>query len=133
MRVCLDTNVLVSGIFWKGVPGRILDAWVEKHFELLTSPSILVEYQRVMKRLVSPKDDTELIDTWMTALIEHSIMVLTPDPPRSWSRDKNDDQFVDCAIIGQADYLVSGDKDLLVLNEQMDFEIITAKQFVAIL
>lgn len=133
MRICLDTNVLVSGIFWKGVPGRILDAWAEKRFDLLTSPSILVEYQRVMKRFVSSEDDSGLIDAWMTALIEHSITILTPDPPRSWSRDKHDDQFIDCAIIGQADYLVSGDKDLLVLNGQMNFEIVTAKEFDSVL
>lgn len=47
MRLILDTNVLVSGIFFGGPPGRILDAWASGAVELVLSPAILEEYRRV--------------------------------------------------------------------------------------
>lgn len=47
MRVVLDTNVLVSGIFFGGVPGRIVDAWSENRLSLILTPAILEEYARV--------------------------------------------------------------------------------------
>lgn len=45
MRVVLDTNVLVSGIFFAGVPGRVLEAWADGKFELVLSPSIFDELE----------------------------------------------------------------------------------------
>ena len=47
MRVVLDTNVLVSGIFFKGPPMRILEAWAARRFELIVTFEILSEYRRV--------------------------------------------------------------------------------------
>ena len=43
----MDTNVLMSGIFFGGVPGRVIDAWMDGSLELVLSPEILDEYRRV--------------------------------------------------------------------------------------
>jgi hypothetical protein len=51
MRVVLDTNVLVSAIFFAGIPGRILAAWSEGRFEMLATVDVLTEYRRVVARL----------------------------------------------------------------------------------
>ena len=51
MRVVLDTNVLMSGLFFSGLPARILAAWTEGRFELVSSVEILAEYRRVGERL----------------------------------------------------------------------------------
>jgi predicted nucleic acid-binding protein len=51
MRIVLDTNVLMSGIFWAGPPATILAVWSEGQFDLLASLEILTEYRRVGKRL----------------------------------------------------------------------------------
>jgi predicted nucleic acid-binding protein len=51
MRLVLDTNVLISGIFFAGPPARILAAWAEGRFDLLATVEILAEYRRVAKRL----------------------------------------------------------------------------------
>jgi predicted nucleic acid-binding protein len=48
MKAILDTNVLVSGVFWKGPPFEILNAWRKQRFELTISPAILEEYCRVL-------------------------------------------------------------------------------------
>ena len=53
MRVVLDTNVLVSGIFFTGSPAQVLAAWAGGRFELLASVEILAEYRRVGTRLGS--------------------------------------------------------------------------------
>ena len=47
MKVVLDTNVLMSGIFWKGQPGKILEHWVDNLFSLVISQEIFAEYKRV--------------------------------------------------------------------------------------
>jgi len=51
MKVVLDTNVLISGIFFSGPPGRILAAWADGRFELVASVEVLAEYRRVAERL----------------------------------------------------------------------------------
>ena len=51
MRVVVDTNVLISGVFFGGVPSRILEAWRDEKFELVVSPGIVEEYRRVGEKL----------------------------------------------------------------------------------
>lgn len=53
MKVVVDTNVLVSGIFFGGVPGRVVNAWLQGQVELVLSPSILDEYRRVGRELAT--------------------------------------------------------------------------------
>ena len=53
MRIVLDTNVLISGIFFGGNPRKVLEKWQEKSFTLLTSVEILEEYEQVLERLQS--------------------------------------------------------------------------------
>ena len=50
MKVVLDTNVLISGIFFSGAPARILAAWADRRFELVASVEVLTEYRRVAER-----------------------------------------------------------------------------------
>lgn len=57
MRVVLDTNVLVSGIFFGGVPGQIVDAWSEDRLSLVLTPEILEEYARVGQDLAAKYPD----------------------------------------------------------------------------
>lgn len=52
MRVVVDTNVVLSGIFWKGPPEKILRLWDKGHFELLISVPVFAEYQEVASRLL---------------------------------------------------------------------------------
>jgi predicted nucleic acid-binding protein len=49
--VVIDTNVLVSGIFWKGKPYQVIESWEQGAFKLLASPEILEEYRRVLEDL----------------------------------------------------------------------------------
>lgn len=126
MKLVLDTNVLVSGIFWGGRPGKLLDDWVAGHHVLLVTPPILLEYSRVISEL-SATHDPVLALRWSRLLTETGVMVI-PVPATVECRDPKDQMFLECAIGGSADYLVSGDKDLLSLISVADIPIVTAQQ-----
>ncbi|MFA5994911.1 MAG: putative toxin-antitoxin system toxin component, PIN family [Patescibacteria group bacterium] len=51
MRVVLDTNVIISGIFWKGAPAQILELWANKKIEVLVTDKILHEYFLLLERM----------------------------------------------------------------------------------
>lgn len=59
MKVVLDTNVVVSGIFFGGIPADLLEAWSEGAFELLVSPRIIDEYIRTLERLAESRPGLE--------------------------------------------------------------------------
>ena len=130
MRVCLDTNVLVSGIFWKGIPGKILDLWIEDRFDLIGTLLILGEYQRILKRLGQAVDE-RLVQRWIEVLIEKMIIIVPGPSVKRWSRDIHDDKFIEGSLASKADYLVTGDKDLLNLEIDFPFQIVKAKKFLA--
>jgi hypothetical protein len=60
LNAILDTNVLVSGIFFSGPPRRILEAWNHRAFDLVLSPEILDEYRRVADELHSQYPSIEI-------------------------------------------------------------------------
>ena len=51
MRIVLDTNVLVSGVFWAGQPLRVLELWADDRVQVVASESILLEYAAVLKEI----------------------------------------------------------------------------------
>jgi putative PIN family toxin of toxin-antitoxin system len=127
MRIVLDTNVLVSGIFWTGVPSTILHRWINDQFELLLSDEIFNEYIRTLFRISKGiKDD--LVNKWLILFAENSNFI-TVKKRFKLSLDPDDNKLIDCAISGNADYIVSGDSHLLVLKSILNTEVITPSVF----
>lgn len=132
MKAVLDTNVLVSGIFFGGVPGKILDAWTDRRFEIFVTPSIFDEYVNTLQTIVRKEADP-LRTYWIAAIAEHAHHVLDPAIYPRVCRDPHDDKFLYCAVSIKADYLVTGDKDLKVFEGSYDFKIIAPRAFLSIL
>lgn len=132
MEAVLDTNVLVSGIFFGGLPGKILDAWTESRFEIYVTPHILGEYASALSAYGGKKAES-LKDYWISALIEHAHHVLDPTTYPRVCRDPHDDKFLYCAVSVKADYLITGDKDLKALEGSYDFKIVSPRTFLTIL
>jgi len=112
MRFVLDTNVLISGLFFSGNPGRILDWWPSSGYELVISPPILAEYKAVIDRLhvrYPSIDCTRLIQV----ITLRAVILDVPDLSESVCDDPTDDKFLACALAGQCAVIVSGDQDLL--------------------
>ena len=79
MRVVLDTNVLVSGIFFAGVPGRLLEAWADDKYELVLSPSIFDEYLRACARLAESRSGLEY-EAVLATIVGHGTLVADAVP-----------------------------------------------------
>jgi putative PIN family toxin of toxin-antitoxin system len=69
VTVVIDTNVLISGIFFGGLPGRVIEAWVAGNVELVPSPAILEEYHRVGAELVGRYPERAEVLTPLLALL----------------------------------------------------------------
>ena len=133
MRIVLDTNVLISGIFFGGIPSRILDEWGLDRFSVYASPSILDEYLRVIDRMRSTEAHKAMADQWSAMLPKVCRMVPDQRLSHPVSRDPSDDKFIACALNAKAAYLVTGDLDLKTLPPQSGFKIVSPKDFLNIL
>lgn len=132
MIVVLDTNILVSGIFFHGPPSAILKTWFKGYFEVYATPQILEEYFRVLREISLLKTPHFEI-RWEEILLEKCHLV--PDVKRGvlLPRDPSDAKFVDCAIRSGAHYLVSGDIDLQSFPVDLRFKIVSPRQFLKLL
>jgi uncharacterized protein len=128
LRVVLDTNVLVSALAYpESLPGRILSAWREGEVDLVLSRYILDEMISVLPRLprikLTPAEIRDLADSFlfMAEIVEPST-----EPDESL-RDPADQMVLRTLRASQADYLITGDKDLLALGER--YPIVTPAAF----
>ncbi|WP_310449697.1 putative toxin-antitoxin system toxin component, PIN family [Sulfuritalea sp.] len=133
LRVVLDTNVLLSGIAYPAsVPGRILAAWRHGSVEVLLSAFILDELRRVLPRLAQRHGLTAAeIDDLVDALSIQAELV-EPVPGIDPELRDADDQPVLATLLAAiatsgADYLITGDKDLLALASR--YPIVTPAKF----
>ncbi len=138
LRVVVDTNVLVSGLFGiKNSPSsQILKAVRTQKIILVTSPVVLEEVHEVInrKRIVKlTKMTTRQRVNFMDKLIERSDVTAGKQFVEHVGRDSKDDKFLACAVEAKADYLITGDKDLLVLKEHGEIKILTPREFLEVL
>lgn len=128
MRVVLDTNVLMSGVLFGGVPGRVLEAWREGRVDVVVSEPIFGEYQRVADTLAERYGGLGL--TAILALVAREAEWVEATPlPEPVSADSDDDKFLACARAAGAGVIVSGDSDLLSIARWQGIEILSPRQF----
>ena len=132
MRIVLDTNVLVAGIFWSGPPSEILKRWKEGCITLVVSPEIIEEYLRVGEELGQEYpaiDASPILD-----LIVTSSEICIPDAlPLQVCQDASDDKFIACALSSKTDFVVSGDKLLLKVSGHQGITVMKPKDFLKLL
>ena len=131
MKVVLDTNVLVSGLLFGGVPGRILSAWNAGTIHIVISPPILDEYRRVGIEISNGREPlVSLLDAMLATLTVHSQMVDAPPLDTPVSEDPDDEMFLAAALAANARLIVSGDKHLLRVSGWRGIEVLKARAFV---
>lgn len=64
MRVVVDANILASGVFWAGTPGRVLQLWVDGRIELIASAEIVREYEEVISEMAACRGRPDLAQRW---------------------------------------------------------------------
>ena len=120
MKIVLDTNVLISAIFFSGVPYEILKAWQDGKIRIVISKEILTEYQRVAEEL-SSKFPSVNIDQILELITIHAEMVDIQGYEVSVCEDPDDNMFISCALASNSQIIVSGDKHLLKVNGYQQF------------
>ena len=136
-RAVLDTNVLISGLITAGGPPcRLVDAWLDGRFTLVTTLyqvqelNHVLSYPRIASRLRLPEEELEMI---LVALLSEADLVPGHLQLPGVTRDPKDDPIVACAQEGGAGYIVSGDQDLLVLGEYEGIRVVSPRRFAEIL
>lgn len=129
MRVVLDTNVFVSGVFFTGPPYRILEAWRDAKIQIVLSPPILEEYKRVGETLASQFPDIDL-ERFFYLLMLNAEVVPSQRLAEPVCTDPDDDKFLACALTSGAKYVISGDKHLLDASGYKGLEVISPRRFV---
>ena len=134
MRVTADTNIVISGFFWKGNPRKILDAARDRIIDLYATEELLTELYDVLSRerfhrylLAAGTSPTELVEGYgaLATVVEQAqieSVVL---------RDPDDDAVLACAAASQSDAIVSGDDDLLSLGQYKEIVILSATDLLA--
>ena len=129
MRVILDTNVFISGVFFAGPPYRILEGWKAGKVQLVLSHKILGEYQRVGDKLAEqfPGVDLRPMLELVTMNAEIFSDQIIPEPV---CEDPEDDKFIACALASGCRVIVSGDKHLLKVSGFGGIRVIRPRAFV---
>jgi putative PIN family toxin of toxin-antitoxin system len=134
IRVVVDTSVFIrylikpSAAIKKLIEGH----WLDNEIELVTAPELIEELAGVLQRetiqtLVQPAEGQALLDTIRS---KAEIMPSLGSIP-SYTRDPKDDKFVACALMGEAQYIITVDKDLLVLGNLAGIQMVTPYEFLA--
>ena len=128
MRAVLDTNVLVSAIFFSGTPFQVLDAWLKDRFDLVVSTEILEEYRRTAGRLGEEFPDVDVVPV-INRIALHALLVVPARLPDDACADRDDIKFLECALAARAECVISGDRALLRASGYRGIKVVTPRRF----
>jgi putative PIN family toxin of toxin-antitoxin system len=131
VKAVFDTNVLIAAFLTEGICSGLLIRARKQAFNLVLCDDIIREFEGILikKFKLTPTDISEIsaIVSEAASEILHNL-----DPIPNICRDPNDDMIIACAIDAAADYIVTGDEDLLILKRYKDIVIINPRNFVAL-
>ncbi|MFO7538422.1 MAG: putative toxin-antitoxin system toxin component, PIN family [Chloroflexota bacterium] len=137
MRVVLDANIFVSALISdKGNPAKIINRWLAGEFDLLVSRPIVDEilkvtgYERIQNKYAKVGENR----LEFVALIEENGTWAEPSETIDIvSADESDNRYIECAVTGNAHYIVSGDQHLLDIGDYQGITIVTPAMFITLL
>jgi len=131
MNIVLDTNTVISGLFWRGAPRQVLDLARSGTFTLFTSPDLLSELTDVLGRKKF-SEKLALAETSVEELVfGYASLAKTVRPNKIDSvikADPDDDKVLACAKAANVEIIASGDSHLLDLKEYKGIQIMTVNQ-----
>jgi putative PIN family toxin of toxin-antitoxin system len=132
IRAIIDTSVLIRYLIKPSaaIKELIEERWLGDEVQMVTAQDLIAELEGVLKRyyiqtLIRTEEGQALLDA-----ITQKADILPPlGPVPAYTRDPKDDKFVACALVGDANYLITEDKDMLVLEVVGDVRIVTPYDF----
>lgn len=136
MKVVFDTNVVISGLLWQGLPNKLLKLVKHGKLDLCINPSLLEELSKVLNE-AKFSHRIVILDTSVEELIAglSELLIIFPDEKISPTikADPNDDKVLSCALTSGAKYIITGDRHLLKLKNWSDISILTPRQFLSLI
>ncbi|MCI0555756.1 MAG: putative toxin-antitoxin system toxin component, PIN family [Anaerolineae bacterium] len=129
LKIVMDTNVFVSGVFFRGPPYQILKGWQSGEFELVVSQEILDEYRRVGEILAKEHPIIDL-NPILNFVIEHAKVYKPVKLKHPVCEDPDDDKFLACALASGSRVIISGDRHLLKVSGYEGIEVLKPREFV---
>jgi putative PIN family toxin of toxin-antitoxin system len=129
IRAVVDTNIIVSGLLFGGLPSKVVNAAIDRRFIWVTSPYLIEELERVLgyKKFDLSEREVKIL---LTPLIEISEVIIPTTTVDIIERCPADNRVLECAVDGKCSFIVTGDRrDLLSIKKFHHIEIITAKYF----
>ena len=127
MRIVIDTNVIISALFFGGLPDKFLELVFDGKIHAVGNFQIIKEYidtyeelSKKLERRTLKRNLREVIEKLKTIVVTTNLKIC---------RDPDDDKFINCAIDGKCKYIVSGDNDLLEIGSVANVEIVTVRDF----
>src|SRR4030067_1488972 len=127
MKIVFDTNVILSALISQGISFRVLDICIDKH-QLFISPWIIHEVLlKLDTKLHTPKSEIERVNLFL----DYVFININPDGPLpTICRDKDDNNILLLAQHVKANLIITGDNDLLSLNNYLNIKRISPRQFI---
>jgi putative PIN family toxin of toxin-antitoxin system len=128
-KVVLDTNILVSALLFKGELAAIVDLWEKGKIMPVLSKETFAEFKTVLeypKFSLTVQEIKVIVEEEMLPYFE---VIEVADNIRGICRDADDDKFIACAVSASADFIVTGDRDLLDMVKYKSIRIVSASVF----
>jgi len=132
IRATIDTSVLIRYLIKPStaIKQLIEQRWLGDEVQMVTALDLVAELKGVLKRdyiqaLIRPEEGQALLD----AITQKADILPALGPVPAYTRDPKDDKFVACAVAGDANYLITEDKDMLILEVVGDVRIVTPYDF----
>ncbi|HCE46075.1 MAG TPA: putative toxin-antitoxin system toxin component, PIN family [Lentisphaeria bacterium] len=130
LRIVLDTNVVISGILFGGIPRSILEMLISRRHDFFMSMPIIEEVREVLNR---PKFGFDSGNALLVVEELHSLCTIVK-PAKSINLiidDPADDKIIECAVEANAEVIISGDSHLLSAGSYKGIKILSPKQFIS--
>ena len=131
IKFVLDTNTIITGLLWKGNEFQLLKHIEQEEAIFVLTNEIVAELEAVLHypRLSKYIQQAGItVEELLAKICSMAILQLDPVEKVEVCRDRKDNKFISCVLAANADYIVSGDDDLLVLKEHKGIKILTTKQ-----
>lgn len=132
MRVILDVNIWISALLWGGIPDRVLQLCEDNQFTIFANPAVWEELTNTIKRRKFEKR-LSFLGVTVNDVLESAkeLLIMTPNLNIKCDelRDQKDLIILSAAVSAKANFIITGDEDLLVLNEYQGISILTPQDF----
>lgn len=129
MKAIVDTNVVLSGFFFGGLPGRVLEAWRDDRFTLVLSTPILAEYREAGAEFEASYGGADF-EAFAALLLVNCEVVEAPEHlPQPVCADPDDDKFLACALAAGVRVIVSGDRALRAVSGWNGIKVVSPREF----